>query len=94
MSELLRPSPPPSYSPLPQTTHLGDDDDLGYGKSPFYPHWLQLGMMVALLLFAGTSGFFVGLSFSQNRLASSSLPDTVPQSPLSSEIPRKPPVDP
>ena len=103
MSELLRPSHPPSYSPLPHNTHLDDDNDLGIettssrqglGKSPFCPHWLQFAMMVVLLLLAGTSGFFVGLSFPQNRLPSSLLPDTVPQSPLSSEIPRKPPVDP
>ena len=92
MSSLLRSSRPPSYSPLPQNSHVDDDNDLGketdlsiqgQGKRYRWFHKLQLGMIVVLLLLAGTAGFFIGFRLSQSRQASSSVPDTVPQGSLS-----------
>lgn len=91
MSTLLRPSHLQSYFPLPQTGHIDDDDvdnESGketvqslrsQGKRRLWSPWLQLAIIVILLLLVGAAGFFIGLSFAQSRLASSSLPDTVPQ---------------
>lgn len=88
MSKLLRTSHSPSYFPLPQYGHIDDDNDpgketvqslRGQGKRALWSPWLQLAMMVVSFLLAGTAGFFIGLSLPQKRLASWSLPDTVPQ---------------
>ena len=93
MSRLLRPSLPSSYFPLPQNSHVDDYNEpgkettlslQGQGKRHLRSHGLQLAMSIVLLLLAGTAGFVIGLSFSQSRLTSSSLPDTVPQGCLSS----------
>ena len=88
MSTLLRPSHLVSYLPLPQNSHIDDDNDGGkeriqalhrQGKRRLWSPCLQLAMILVLLLLAGTAGFFIALSLPRNRLASSSLPDTVPQ---------------
>ncbi|CAD6567421.1 MAG: hypothetical protein ASARMPREDX12_005823 [Alectoria sarmentosa] len=90
MSTLLRPSHLVSYLPLPQNSHIDDDNDGGkeriqalhrQGKRRLWSPCLQLAMILVLLLLAGTAGFFIALSLPRNRLASSSLPDTVPQVP-------------
>lgn len=91
MSRLLPPSRSPSYFPLSQTSHIDEDNESGkettrsiqaQGRHYFSPHCLQLAMIAVLLVLAATAGFFVGLSFPRNQLASSSLPDTVPQGSL------------
>ena len=102
MSKLLRPNPSPSYLPLPQNGHIDDEDDLGketvqssrgHGKRHLWLPRLQLAIIVVLLLLAGIAGFFIGLSVPQRRLASSSLPDTVPRGSLCSRISRMRPAD-
>ncbi len=95
MSRLLRPSHPPSYSKVPQNSHIDDNDadnetilsPRGQGNRHLCPHWSQLAAIIVLLLLAGTAGFFVGLFFSQSQLTSS-IPDTVPQGLLSSQLSR------
>ena len=103
MSRLLRPSQPTSYFALPQDSHI-DDDDNDSGKETSRSlqrpekrqscsHWSQLAMTVVLLSLAGTTGFFIGLSFPHKRLTFPSLLDTVPQGLQSSIISQMPSTD-
>ena len=88
MSRLLRSSYPSSYSPLPQTTHIDDENATGkettrslqdQGKRHLCSYWFQLAMSVVFLFLAGTAGFFIGLSYSLDRPTYSSFAETVPQ---------------
>lgn len=99
MSKLLRLNPSPSYLPLPQNGHIDDENDAGKetvqssrAQGKRLP-WLQLAVVVVLLLLTGIAGFFIGLSLPQRRLASSSVPDTVPRGLLLFRIPRMRPAD-
>lgn len=103
MSILLRLNPSTSYLPLPQNGHIEDENDPGketvqssrrQGERYLWLPWLQLAIVVVLLLLAGIAGFFIGLSLPQSRLASSSLPDTVPRGSLCSRISHMQPAKP
>lgn len=102
MPKLLRHSHLPSYFPLSQDTHIDDGSDPGketvqplggQEKRHLWSYWLQHLIIILLLSLAGTAGFFIGRSLPPNRLASSTLPDTVPQGSLDSRIPRMRPAD-
>ncbi|KAM0795546.1 hypothetical protein BDR22DRAFT_894084 [Usnea florida] len=85
MSRLLRAGDPSPYFPLSQDNPFDDENHLrkkpphGPGKHPLRSHWFQLVLTTVLLLLAGAAGFFIALSLPQSRLASFSLPDTVPR---------------
>ena len=98
MSKLLRPNNLSSYLPLPQNSHIDDDNDPGketvqsfrdQGKRRLLSPWFQLAIIVVLLLLAGIAGFLIGLSHPQSRLRFSSFPETVPQGSFSSGTSRR-----